>query len=326
MSDIAEDKKGSALDPLARESIEWIVGLTSGAVTEADARALERWRSASPAHAAALNDALRLSQALRIAAGEFVREHGVAGDREIATPRMGRRALLGGLVAASAAGLFFAGGDIGLWPSLAELSADYRTATGERRNIALAAGLLVELNTQTSLAVRSASVGPRVELIEGEAAFTAKLPPSSPFTVVALDASTVATDASFDVRRDGDGVCVNCMAGQVEIVQGSSHVRLRAGQQLSYTESTLGAAIGADPDTATAWRRGLLVFRNRPLSEMLAEVNRYRPGRIVLANARLGRQTFNGIFRLDHIDSVLAQLEKLGARVTSLPGGIVLVT
>ena len=47
----------------------------------------------------------------------------------------------------------------------------------------------------------------------------------------------------------------------------------------------LGDVIGVDTVVVTAWRDGVLVFRNTPLVRVIEEVNRYRPGRIILAAA-----------------------------------------
>ncbi len=50
-----------------------------------------------------------------------------------------------------------------------ELRADYRTGTGERRRVALADGASVELNTRTSVDLRTDLAIPTIELISGEA-------------------------------------------------------------------------------------------------------------------------------------------------------------
>ena len=62
------------------------------------------------------------------------------------------------------------------------------------------------------------------------------------------------------------------------------------------------------------------------LTEAIAEINRYRPGRIILTNAALGARIFNARFRIENIDGVVGQIQQVfGASATSLPGGIVLL-
>ena len=58
-----------------------------------------------------------------------------------------------------------------LWPSLADLASDYRTGTGERRNVDIG-GVSVELNTRSSLNVLPVDGSiRRFELVAGEAVF-----------------------------------------------------------------------------------------------------------------------------------------------------------
>lgn len=320
------DNRTSGLDPLIGESLAWIVHLASGMATEADARALERWRRQSPAHEAAWREAVGLHRTIGASARELAAP---ATATVVSLPvrrPIGRRLFLGGALAASAAGVAIVRPPWSLWPSLVEMTADYRTATGERRRVELAAGISLELNTQTSIAVRSLEGEARIELIAGEAEVDARASRGMPVVVVAQGGRVMAAEAGFNIRRDEAEVCVTCLRGTVEVARADSTARLEAGQQLIYTAAGLGAPQRVDPAVATAWRAGLLIFQDKPLSQVIEEVNRYRPGRIILANEALGRRPVNGVFHLDRLDGVIAQLRSLGARVTSLPGGIVLLS
>ena len=55
----------------------------------------------------------------------------------------------------------------------------------------------------------------------------------------------------------------------------------------------------------TAWQQGLLIFRDVPLARVIDEVNRYRPGRIIVVDPRLGRREVVADFRLDRLDAVV---------------------
>jgi transmembrane sensor len=71
----------------------------------------------------------------------------------------------------------------------------------------------------------------------------------------------------------------------------------------------------------------MLVFHDRPIAEVIDEVNRYRPGRILLLNATLGRRLVTARFELAQLDDVILQMNQVfGARITELPGGIVLLS
>jgi transmembrane sensor len=82
-----------------------------------------------------------------------------------------------------------------------------------------------------------------------------------------------------------------------------------------------------DPSVVSAWQQGYIICNMTPLGDVVEELNRYRPGHIVLLNSALGRSPVNGRFRIDDPDEALAQIERaFGARRRVLPGGIVLLT
>lgn len=317
------------LDPLTREAIAWVVRLTSGEATTADAAQLKRWRAQSLAHEEAFKRAAKLWKDFG-AAAETLAEHEPARRLRI-DPLLARRAFIGGGLTALAASVTYAvvRPPLDLWPSLGELRADYRTAKGEQQRVVLSPEISVELGTLTSIAVRSTEE-PRIELIAGEAAITANAArdrDSRPLVVFAADGEMRAAQASFNARCIDGLVSVTCLTGQVEVRQGDRVVLLDVGQQVSYSGLGLKAAIHVDPEETTSWRAGMLVFRNKPLAEVVDEVNRYRPGRIIVANAALGRRVINGTFRRDQLGGFTAQVSQLfGAKVTTLPVGVTILS
>jgi transmembrane sensor len=119
-----------------------------------------------------------------------------------------------------------------------------------------------------------------------------------------------AARARFNIRNLGGEVCVTCLAGQVEVARGAQRARLDAGRQLRYGPGGHGpvAAWAGHAAAATgavsAWRRRQLVFDQVPLAEVVAEVNRYRRGRLVLTSEALGRSKVQASFSIDRLDDV----------------------
>src|SRR3982074_2679571 len=100
-----ESGKNIELDPLRRQAVAWVQQLISGKATLVDLAALKLWRSQSPAHAAAFDEASRIWKDFG-AAGQNLRRRGQAsaGLASLhARPMMSRRVALGGLAAASVA-------------------------------------------------------------------------------------------------------------------------------------------------------------------------------------------------------------------------------
>jgi transmembrane sensor len=190
----------------------------------------------------------------------------------------------------------------------------------------------MRMNTQTSVAIQpSDNDTERVELIAGEASFSTNARGGRSLAVLAADRWITANVAQFDVLhvhgRIAPSVCVTCLQGQLKIERASEATTLTSGQQLRYDGGGVERVDAVDPDVATAWQRGVLIFRFTPLADVVDEINRYRPGRIVVINPATGRIPVSGRFRIDNLDEVLTQIEQaFGAKVRSLPGGFVLLS
>jgi transmembrane sensor len=323
MTDV-DDPDGER-EMLSRDAWNWVLCITSGEATKADLAALQRWCAQSPRHADAFAKASEQWRAFGPAIDGITLEDAAVARR--GRPLIGRRAVLGGALAASAAGVAFAmiRPPLELWPSVTELAADYRTVPGEQRQLSLADGISVELNTRTSLNIRPTDRdGDRIELITGEAAVTTR---SKAIEVLAGDGQAQSAAARFSVRCDGPIVRVTCLDGLVDIAQQTRSASIRGNQQISYSAEGLGPITAVDAAIVTGWREGELFFDDEPLSLVIDELNRYRSGKIVLMNEALGRRRFTARFKLDRLDTAVAQLQTaFGARVTSFPGGIVVIS
>lgn len=311
-------------DQLTREAIAWLVRLKSGEATVEDGENFKAWRSSSPDHEQAFRKVVTVWRGL---------ENVAKGPDQDATvtslprPMLRRRAFLAGAAAAAAASTAVAvvHPPLSLWPSWHELLADYRTGKGELRRVTVSREVSVELGTLTSLSVRWTPETPSIVLIAGEAAFTANMG-ANRLTVLAADGRISASQASFNTRCIDAAVSVTCAEGEVEVAKNGTRVLLRKGQRVAYADRGLGSVLDADLAQATAWQSGMLTFDNRPLKEVVDEINRYRPGRIIITNAELGRRIVNGSFRQDQLGAFVAQVQQLfGAKVVSLPAGLTLL-
>jgi transmembrane sensor len=330
-----EDSGFEGPQALQREAYDWVARFAAGDARPADLAAFRQWAARSPAHAAAFARASLFWKVSGAAGQELLAEDIAMQDAGrqpfMARPaRMGRRALLGGALAASAAGVaaMVIRPPLGLWPSWSEFRADYRTEPGAQRQIALADHVSIELNTRTSIALRSIEgQADRIELIAGELAVATVAGTMGPVVVAARNGQTMSTAGTrFNVLYEDDVVCVTCVEGVVQVTQGASSVRLPAGRQMTYSDQGLGPAVAIDPAVVTAWQSGIVIFQSTPVSQVVAEINRYRPGRVILTNPELGGGLFNARVEIGRIDRVIGQIaEVFGAQVTSLPGGIVLL-
>lgn len=311
------------MTPLAREALDWVVHIGSGEATVKAVRSLSEWRARSPEHEAAFREAVRVRRGL-----ETMLQLRAADTVAVFQPRSARasrRVFLagGGAIAASiVGGVMVARPPLGLWPSYAELTADYRTGPGEHRTISPIAGVNVEMNTRTS--VGRGSSGPAIHLIVGEAFVTVDR--QAAFTATADGGEIRATRAAFNLRNINGEVCVTCLEGQVSVLRREARADLLAGHEILYSADHFGEIGRANDVTAAAWRSGLLIFNGESLGRVVAEINRYREGRILLTDRGLARRPVSAIFHLDQMANAVTQVEQLvGVRGTYLPGDVVLI-
>ncbi|NJJ60955.1 MULTISPECIES: FecR family protein [unclassified Pseudomonas] len=297
----------SAASPLHDEARDWLVLLTSGRATVADAKALKAWCAQSPEHAQAFEQAKALWQQLAPAL------------EQVSQPRsFGRRAFLGGAIAASAAVVMVQVGSPG---GFAGLTADYRTDVGEQRQVLLSNGVSLELNTQT----RVSQVGQGLELLEGEVEVIAHS--AQPLKVLAGEGWVSAAQARFNLRNTDRTVCVTCIEGWLSVDVAGRSVRLESGRQLSYDAAGMGEPVVVDTQAVVAWREQVLVFNNATLATVVDEINRYRPGMLVLLNKELGQRRVQARFSLQQLAGVALLIrDAYGAKCTELPGGVVLLS
>jgi transmembrane sensor len=187
------------------------------------------------------------------------------------------------------------------------LQADAYTATGETRTVALDDGSSVILNTASAIAVDYSRSVRRVRLLRGEAVFTVAKDASRPFLVDADGGEARALGTAFAVRRNDGGATVTVIESRVGVSYPrgiSPGVELSPGEAVRYSTAGLGRVRAVDADTETAWRRGKLIFVDRPLGSVVAELNRYHSGRIQITDDSIGGHLVSGVF--DTGDSVRA--------------------
>jgi len=305
------------------EARAWARHLATGRPTTVDAQAFLQWRAQSPAHTLAWAEASRDWRNVGQIAHAFrVRQ----AHPETAPVSSQRRWFLG--AAASAVATLgvaaVAAPPLGLWPSWSELDADYRTAIGEQRDILLDGQVRLLLNTRTSVALRPEAGMTRIELIAGEAAV--QNPRRDPMEIVAGEGRIRLEAGEVEVRwLAGGKVRVFCTEGRAELRHPAQRLALQARDEVSYGSARVGAPSQVAVNGESAWRHGVVVFDDMALPDAVDEINRYRPGRVVLLGDRLAQQHISGRFRIGALDQAIAQIQQLyGADIRTLGNMVVL--
>lgn len=338
--ELPEHSPAGEREQLASQARAWVRLLASGRASAADARRLQRWCATSAAHAEAFRTAHRgwqkLLPAAQLAGAQDPELNAIraavaagrGGRRQAPAAVAGftvRRAFLGAAAAASvtAVGVALLYPPLDLWPSITNLQADYRTQAGQQMQLALASDVTLDLNTRSSVSVQAREGNPvSIELLSGEVAVNTRRAFS-----VRVAQGRIDTDFSrFEVRHIADEVCVTCLEGRLRVTLAGITQTLLGTQQLRYDGQRAPAVRSIDPQQESDWRQGILRFQKTALAQVVAEINRYRPGRLLLLAEGVAERPVSGRFRIDDLDKAIAQIQRLfHLTATTLPGGIVVL-
>lgn len=308
----------------------WFARWHSGELTRRDRRAFARWRRDHPERALEFDRMQQLGAAAAGLSREQVSSL-LGGPVPARPPRRARRRepLFVLRIALACAGL--AAVALGVWWSLPveapSFTATISTERGERRQLTLPDGSVLEINGGTQAQVSLYAARRDVALDSGEINFTVSPDAARPFTVHAGSGVVRVTGTVFDVRRDADQVAVLVASGTVQVSGGHwwnlGHAVLRAGHGIRVPGSgAIGVPAPADVQTATAWRDGRVVFKNAPLTEVVREMNRYLATPLRLADDKAGRLRVSASFTLDRPEALVDALPAVApVRLTSHPGG-----
>ncbi|MFJ4346499.1 FecR family protein [Pseudomonas sp. NPDC089401] len=276
---------------IRRQAQAWVVLLTSGEAGADDVAAARAWCGAAPAHQAAFVEARRVWM--------------LSGQVPVPTRRSPLRRYL---AAACAAVLVLGVGATGMrhfaW------DADYRTGAGERRSVTLADGSRIVLDADSAVDVSLFPAERRITLRRGDAFFQVQHDPDRPFVVQAGTVSATALGTEYGVSRESTRVDVIVRTGRVRVQAMGRHVDVPAGQRVSVDGQGVGQVLSVDADGLLAWHGGRLVFNQTPLPVVVAQLQRYRPGLIYIADDQLRSIKVSGTFQLDRIDAALSTLEQ----------------
>jgi transmembrane sensor len=323
LGDGAVPDDGGPVDArVVEQAVAWYVRRASGLQPPEDADAFSQWHAAHPDHARAWQRLQTVGGRLRSGAGRVSAPLTRAALAQATT--LPRRRVLKTLAWAGVGGtaLVVAQREAPWRSTIARTLADVRTATGERRDLVLADGTRLLLNTATAIDVRFDAQRRLIALHAGEILVTtAHDPAGRPFVVSTRDGTLTPVGTRFTVRRDetlDDAQGFTQLAveqGVVEIRAAAAvpaeAVRVRAGEQARFTRHDVDARAPLD-DGALSWTDGKLTAERMRLADLLAELDRYRSGRLrcdpAVADLRV-----TGIWPLadaEATDQVLASLER----------------
>lgn len=283
---------------------QWVTILHSGTATPAERQAFARWLAESESHRRAYREMETFWQDLGTWRQDFDPQLAAAQRYFVRAQRRNRLLRSGLALAASVLLMVIASPLWRLWLD----NGVYRTARGEQAHVELSDGTRIDLNTDSEVEVAYLWSERRVMLTRGEAFFTVVHDPEHPFRVAAADGVIRDIGTRFNVYREDDRVTVTVLEGEVGI--GSAHASvsqiLRPGMQSTYRQDGfIGTPRPVETGAATAWREGRLVFKSRPLDEVLVQLGRYHAVDLALDDVSLKSLKVSGSFSTGDLDLAL---------------------
>lgn len=303
---------------LAEQAAEWLVQLSADDDAErAEAQAgFAAWKEADSRHAEAAAEIEILLDQLQSVRAAAARPARVALNAVFAPPRKRRRRRI---AAALAVAVLLAGPAALTLDSRAPgyYLADMRTATGEWHSYTLQDGSSITLDSGSAVNLRFEQGRRLVQLVQGGILVTVARDAHRPFVVETAQGDIRALGTRFTVERGEDVTTLSMLESRVAVLTAAQRatagdpppVVVPAGERVRISANGVTSpeqidAAGVD----YAWRHHKLAVEDRPLTEVLAQLARYRSGRISYDAARLADIRVSAVLPLDDTDAALQLL------------------
>lgn len=302
-----DHEPGKDLDPISREAVTWFAAMQADEVAASTRSAFRAWLRRDVRHQAAYTDVERMWSGVSDLPAVKARRR---ASRLNVTRRMFGKVAIAAVVGGSG------------WLGYQQyFLGDYRTGTGERRSVRLPDNSNVEMAGATALSLHFTPQLRLVTLHKGEAFFSTTPDTVRPFVVDAGAGRTMASGSSFNIDYVADDdVRVMVSDNSADVRLGINDVRVSVGRQVSYGLKRIGAPSAVDPMEALAWREGRLVFVSAPFGRVVASLNRWRSGKLLIVNPSLLERPVTLIVDLDKVRDIPSVLKD------SLPIRLVNVT
>ncbi|MEM9161386.1 MAG: FecR domain-containing protein, partial [Verrucomicrobiota bacterium] len=202
----------------------------------------------------------------------------------------------------------------------------YRTEIAQIESRILEDGTRVTMDAGTRIRLLLDDVERKVVLLSGSIVFDVDNEDPRPFSVEAgesliRDIGTVFSVSLREDLSDDNGlerVAVAVEEGVVDIYHkeepNKALVRLKAGDQALYQPMFEEEPIAANSPTEApfaSWRERQFHYRNQPLGEVLADLQRHYAGEIVFVGEGLGEMTVSGTISVERLEKSIYALEQV---------------
>ncbi|MBO9697328.1 MAG: FecR domain-containing protein [Sphingopyxis sp.] len=301
---------------LRSEAAQWFNLGRSGDMTLDDEHRFHEWLDRSDTH----RDAYRRVERAWMIAGTIPQEPEMLAAPEPEKEEVGRRprwrrhlALAASLLLVFTVGwTFYQDG----MPGSPTQDQRFRTGAGQTTTVTLPEGSVVTLDAETEMRLHETPGERRVDLVGGRAFFRVASDPSRPFIVHAGGKSVRAIGTAFEVSFEHGNMVVTLAQGKVRVEESGSGsgsgTDMVPGGQLMIGADHNWTLRRVDVAKETSWTEGRLIFMNDPLSEAVAEMNRYSARKLVFKDGQIPQKEVVGVFEAGDIEGFVKAMELNG--------------
>ena len=286
---------------VAEQAVSWLIEMQGGALTPLRQQAWEQWLQAHSEHQRAWEHIQRVNQRLRNVSSPLA--HAALNAPKSSSRRQALKLLL--LLGAGSALTYGLRDQLPITPLLA----DFSTPVGQRRRLQLHDGSQIHLNTGSSVDVHFDAQRRVIRLLEGEMLLTSAQD-ARPLQVLTAHGALQPQAARLNVRQFGDRTELAVFDGRVELTP-QAHpgpaLWVQPRQQLSFDRQGWNAPRPLDAGSG-AWADGMLVAAHMRLGDFLAELGRYRRGRLN-CDPTVADLLISGTYPVDDSERVLDLLQ-----------------
>ncbi len=288
-------------------AINWAVKLEFNQAEPATVQAFERWLQAQSVHASAWQRVQSLKNDFAsVPSGLALNTLQAVETQRKANGLSRRQALKLLMLAGVAVSSAWVVGDQLSWQ---RVIADASTAVGEQRTVQLDDGTVIVLNTDTAVGFDMTDDRRMIILRRGEIAISTGPDQISinrrPFWVHTPFGTMQALGTRFVVRLDTARARISVQEGAVQMhpAAGGASAIANVGENWWLTDENV-TPVADQSIKADGWIEGVIAGENMRLADLLAELSRYRSGRIV-CDERVADLQVSGIYHVRDTDQAL---------------------
>lgn len=310
------------LSDAKQQAIDWLITLRSDDISDEELQNFAEWLAQDHAHSEAFAEAENLFDDMSMAAN-FTSVHGStfeSKENDLSQPTTSltkNQSTRRWYTPALAIAACWITGIVLFFPPQTywwlQWISDYHTQTGELKEVILNDGSRLLLDSNSAVSIVFEDTIRNITLHTGRVQFTVADDSERPFSVTAGNWNIKALGTVFQVFKKNGNISIAVQEHSVSISStstasystASTGTIINNGQQLLVNNDILSTPTKAEMKQLSAWQQQRLIVNDRPLSDLIEELEYYHNIHIILADSTLTDLRVTGVFSITNAKEVI---------------------